>query len=59
MDIFKKLMENSKFSEKFKSLKNELIFEREKLKFKFWPKDLTLDEAISAIDQVTYIIENF
>ena len=59
MDIFKKLMEKSKFKEKFNSLRNELIFEREKLKFKFWPKDLTLDEAISAIDQVAYIIENF
>lgn len=58
MDTFKKLMENSKFKDIFKSLRKELIFEREKLKFKFWPKDLTLDEAISALDQVTYIIEN-
>lgn len=58
MDIFKKLMENSKFKDIFKSLRKELMFEREKLKFKFWTKDLTLDEAISALDQVTYIIEN-
>jgi len=58
MNIFKKLMENSKFKDRFILLRNELIFEREKLKFKFWTKDLTLDKAYSALDQVTYIIEN-
>ena len=55
---FKKNIENSDLKEKFNSIEHESKLEREKLKFKFWPQDLTIEEANSSIDQLSYIIEN-
>jgi len=55
---FKKKIENSHLKEKFNSIEHESKLEREKLKFKFWPQDLTIEEANSSIDQLSYIIEN-
>jgi len=55
---FKKNIENSHLKEKFNTIEHESKLEREKLKFKFWPQDLTIEEANSSIDQLSYIIEN-